>query len=47
MDEQTNPIKTARISAGITQKQLADKLGVAQQVISRWETAVELPARSR
>ena len=32
-----NNLKRERISAGFTQKQLAQKLGIAQQRISQWE----------
>ena len=30
-------IRTARKAAGLTQKQLADKLGIYQKDVSRWE----------
>lgn len=31
-------IKVARIKAGYTQQEIADKLGVAKNTVSRWET---------
>lgn len=39
-------IAAARIAAGITQAQLAEKLGVIQQQIARWETGESEPRTS-
>ena len=43
MPDQPSPIRTARIAAGMTQQQLADSLGVAQQSVTRWETGEREP----
>ena len=37
-------IKTARKAAGVTQKELAERLQVYQKDISRWETGVRTPS---
>ena len=37
-------IKKMREKRGLTQKNLADKIGVAQQHISRWETGKHRPS---
>lgn len=34
-----NPIARARKSAGLTQQELADRLGVIQQQVAKWEAA--------
>lgn len=36
-------LKVARIEAGLTQKQLADRVGVTQQTIAKWERGVSTP----
>ena len=36
-------IKALRLGKGLTQEQLADRLSVSVQTISRWETAVNYP----
>ena len=36
-------IRQLRFKAGLTQEQLADKLGVAAQSVSKWENAVAMP----
>ena len=36
-------IRQYRFKAGLTQEQLADKLGVAPQSVSKWENAVSMP----
>lgn len=33
----TNPIATARMAIGLTQRQLADRLGVSLRSVIRWE----------
>ena len=38
-----NKIKQLRIQAGLTQEQLAVKLGISAQSVSKWETAVTMP----
>ena len=38
-----NKIKQMRISAGMTQEQLAGKLGVSGQSISKWENEISMP----
>lgn len=38
-----NKIKQLRLHAGMTQEQLAAKLGISAQSISKWETAVTMP----
>lgn len=38
-----SPITVARINAGLTQAQLADKIGVAAQHIGRWERGERKP----
>ncbi len=37
-------IKKARKAAGVTQKELAERLQVYQKDISRWETGVRTPS---
>jgi len=39
-------IKALREHLGMTQRQLADELGVRQQTISEWEVGVYVPRRS-
>ncbi len=39
-------IKALREHLGMTQRQLADELGVRQQTISEWEVGVYIPRRS-
>ena len=39
-------IKALRDHLGMTQRQLADELGVRQQTISEWEVGVYIPRRS-
>jgi transcriptional regulator with XRE-family HTH domain len=36
-------LREARRSAGLTQRELAERLGVDQAVIARWETGVREP----
>ena len=36
-------IRQLRFKAGLTQEQLADKLGIAAQSVSKWENAVAMP----
>lgn len=43
MPNQPSPIRAARIAAGMTQQQLADALGIAQQSVARWETGEREP----
>lgn len=38
-----NKIKQLRYRAGLTQEQLADKLGITAQSVSKWETAITMP----
>ena len=38
-----NKIKQLRLLAGMTQEQLAIKLGISAQSVSKWETAVTMP----
>jgi transcriptional regulator with XRE-family HTH domain len=40
-------LRTARRSAGLTQKQLADELGVESITVSRWERGVTSPSLPR
>jgi transcriptional regulator with XRE-family HTH domain len=40
-------LRTARRSAGLTQKQLADDLGVESVTVSRWERGVTTPSLPR
>ena len=39
----SNFILMARTKAGLTQKELADKIGVSDKTISKWETGKSLP----
>ena len=39
----SSPIASARIAAGLTQAQLADKVGVAAQHVGRWERGERRP----
>lgn len=39
-----SPLTEARMAAGLTQTQLADKLGCRQKDISRWENGVRSPS---
>lgn len=43
MPDQPSPIRAARIAAGMTQQQLADALGIAQQSVARWEAGEREP----
>ena len=36
-------IRQLRFKAGLTQEQLADKLGIGPQSVSKWENAVAMP----
>jgi len=36
-------IHDSRVQAGLTQEQLADRLGVTQEVVSRWERGRRMP----
>lgn len=40
-----SPIARHRIAAGLTQTQLAERLGVTQLTISRWENEGRIPRR--
>jgi transcriptional regulator with XRE-family HTH domain len=40
-------LRTARRAAGLTQKQLAEALGVESITVSRWERGVTVPSLSR
>jgi len=40
-------LRTARRSAGLTQRQLAEKLGVESITVSRWERGVTTPSLPR
>ena len=39
-----NTLKTLRIKHNLTQKQLADKLGLTKSVISAYETGLRMPS---
>lgn len=39
-----NPIRAARKAANLTQKQLAEQLGVTQAAVSTWELGVARPS---
>ena len=43
MMELGKKIKQLRFKAGLTQEQLADKLGIGAQSVSKWENAVAMP----
>src|SRR4051794_31414475 len=36
-------LREARLAAGLTQQELADRLGLAQTVIARWESGTREP----
>lgn len=38
-----NPLRAARLAAGMSQQQLADRLGITQATISTWETGKVSP----
>ena len=38
-----NKIKHLRYKAGLTQEQLAAKLGISAQSVSKWETSITMP----
>ena len=40
-----SPIARRRIAAGLTQTQLAERLGVTQLTVSRWENEGRIPRR--
>lgn len=37
----TNTIKLARVSKGLTQEQLAKRLGIKQSTLSQWEKNID------
>ena len=39
-------LRAARLNAGMSQDALAQKMGVRQNAVSRWETGVDLDASS-
>lgn len=39
----SSPIAAARLAAGLTQEQLGEKMGLPQNVISRWERGACIP----
>lgn len=41
-----SPIAAARMAAGLTQAQLADRIGCRQKDVSRWETGARSPSLS-
>lgn len=43
MSDFAQNLKSTRIAAGLTQQQLADKLGVPQSTVGRWEIAAMSP----
>ena len=43
MSENVMRLRDARISAGLTQNEVSERLGVSQGVISSWETEGFLP----
>ena len=36
-------LAAARVNTGLTQEQLAEKMGVSRQAISKWESDVSVP----
>lgn len=40
-------LKAARVNAGLTQKQMADKLGVSETTVWKWETGASEPRLSQ
>ena len=42
-----NPIKEARISKGLRQKELAERLGVSSVAVCRWEQGKTFPNAKR
>lgn len=42
-----NPIKIARLRAGITQSDLAKQLGVTNGTVSQWEQGITHPSARR
>ena len=43
MEEQTNIVKRACKELGITQKELAEKLGASEGTVRNWSSSNELP----
>ena len=43
MEHFTVRLKSAREQAGFTQEQLAEKIGVTRQAVSRWEQGITQP----
>ena len=41
--EMGKKIRQLRFKAGLTQEQLAEKLGISPQSVSKWENAVAMP----
>ena len=39
----TKGLKKKRLAAGLSQKELADKLGIVQSAISAWESGEKMP----
>lgn len=38
-----NPFKMARLRAGLTQQELAKRLGVSESLVAKWETQRSFP----
>ena len=44
---QTKGLKKKRLAAGLSQKELADKLGIVQSAVSAWESGEKMPRASQ
>ena len=43
----TKGLRKKRLAAGLSQKELADKLGIVQSAISAWESGEKMPRASQ
>ena len=43
----TRGLKTRRLAAGLSQKELAERLGTVQSAISAWESGEKMPRASQ
>lgn len=40
-----NKLKSERVNAGLSQEELAEKLGITRQTVARWEQGEDMPSQ--